>query len=117
MTAITDDLLGHIGAGGVIIYLIEWMKRSQWRIFDWIGPERTKWAVWLSMLGAFITSIGFQWSWEGTWPSFVDLLQHGGTAHLTLVIPNMDTIVRALGQYILQRGAYHAAVKPNGSGS
>ena len=110
MTPVTDDFQGHLGLAGIITGAIEILKRSNLPGTAWITAEKTNAAVWLSVVAAALTSWGFQLQWEGTWSGVSDLLTNGGS--FTVVIPNLDTLVRAAGQVMLQLGTYHGIIKP-----
>lgn len=112
MTPITDDFLGHAGVAGIITGVIEVMKRLNLPGLRWINTQSASAPVILSALAAFFSSLGFQMSWEGTWPNWMELLQNGGTMNVAVVIPSLDTLIRAVGQFVMNLGTYHGILKP-----
>ncbi len=112
MTPITDDFQVHLGIAGIITGLIEVAKRTNFPGLGWITVHSTGISAALSVGLAFITTLGFQWTWEGTWPDFASLLQNGGVMNLSLTIPSVDTLVRAVGQVMLNLGVYNGVLKP-----
>jgi hypothetical protein len=111
MNPITDDLLGHVGVAGVVVWLIELLKRLNLPGLRWISQEKTRAAMVLSMVSAFAVSLGFQLNWDSgrLWEV---VFVTGGDVTLTIP-PNLpDLLVRAVGQGLLNVAAYHGAVKP-----
>jgi hypothetical protein len=111
MTPITDDLLGHTGLAGVIVGAIEWLKRSKLPGTRWISEANPKAAIYISAAAAFLTSLGFQAAWNGVnpWEMFMG---QGGTITLTIPPDLPDVLLRAVGQMVLNMGAYHGVLKP-----
>lgn len=110
--AITDDLQGHLGLAAVITAGIEILKRLNIPGIRWINDQRPGVMIALSAISAIGVSLGFQWTWEQSWPSLASLFENGGVVKLSLSIPNADTIIRAIGQMVENYAMYHAVVKP-----
>lgn len=111
MTPITDDLLGHTGLAGVIVGGIEMLKRWDIPGLRWISGDNPKAAIYISAGLAFLTSLGFQAAWNGVSP-WAMFMGSGGTITLTIPPDLPDVLLRAVGQMVLNMGAYHGAVKP-----
>jgi hypothetical protein len=110
MTPITDDVIGHTGAAGIIVAVIEFAKRSNLPLLSKINANSTKVIMAISAFGAALATLGFQAQWTGVtpWEMFA-----GAGGQITLTIPPdlPDLLVRFVGQMIWNMGAYHA-VKP-----
>lgn len=105
---ITDDLLGHIGIGGAVVWLLEIAKRSSF------GPLKsfdTKAAWHLNWIIATLATLGLQIQYDGTlW----DMLMHGGhfTGDFQGLGVFLDNGIRLVGQLTTQKAIYHGLVKP-----
>lgn len=112
MTPITDDFQGHLGLAALITGGLEMLKKADLPGLRWISDKKPATLVFLSAGASMFVSLGFQWTWEQSWPDFAALLQNGGTMNLSVSIPSLDTILRAIGQMAMNYMVYHGSVKP-----
>lgn len=111
---VTDDFQGHLGIAGVAVMALEYAKKSNLPIFRWIDAEKAHLAKWISMGVAVLSTIGFQFQYDGL--NIWDVLTDGG--NITLHVPmgllenSLDMLVRGVSQYLMQQATYHTLVKP-----
>lgn len=114
MMSVTDDFQGHLGIAGAAVMALEYAKKSNLPIFKWIDAEKAHIAKWLSISVAALSTIGFQFQYDGL--NIWDLFTAGGT--ITLHVPmgllenSLDMLVRGISQYLMQQATYHTLVKP-----
>lgn len=101
-----SELSHQFGISVLVVYALEAMKRSNWQIFKWIGPESTNILRLLSMLAAAATSAGFKIV-SGDW-------QNGMTVMIPPMAVLLDTAVHTLAQWGAQTGYYRLAVDNDG---
>jgi hypothetical protein len=98
------------GVGVIFVYLLEWLKKSNW--FPWVSQNSGTLNRWIGLAIAFGTSVGVKAVAEGT-------SQTGW--HIALTIPPLavmvDTLVHAATQFGEQQVLYHCAVKEVGEKS
>jgi hypothetical protein len=116
MTPITDNLQNHAGAAAATAMVLEYLKQSNLPLFRWITPTSTKVLVALSAFVAYLTTMGWQFQWDGT-PSVLGVIFDGGnfTAHvppLVSLVPSLDNLMTMIGQMGWTQLFYHGAVKP-----
>ena len=116
MTPITDNLQNHAGLAAATAMVLELAKNSQWPVFRWITPTSTKLLVAASAVIAYLTTMGWQFQWDGT-PSVLGVIFDGGdfSAHvppLVSLIPSVDNLTTIAGQMGWTQLFYHGAVKP-----
>jgi len=98
-----DSITHHLALAGIITYLIQFLKRSN---FPWVTENSDRINKTISILAAFISSIGVQAAITGT----VDT-----GWHITASTPSgwamMETIMHTMGQWVIQQSVYHGIVK------
>ena len=100
-----ETALGHqIGIAAGVVWLLEWLKRSNW--FPWLNQNSVLVNRVVSIVVALIAAIGVTMSITGN-------LQLGGS--LTITFPSLPTMLDAgshfLTQLVLQEGLYQQVVR------
>lgn len=97
-------LVHQAGIGTIAVYLIQWLKKSNW--FPWLNAQSGTITRWAGLAVAFLTSVGIQHTFTG---------DSTNGWHVSLVIPSLSvlasTFVHAAGQFSGQQVLYHTAVK------
>jgi uncharacterized membrane protein len=96
-------LSDKIGLAILIPWVIEQMKTSRWRIFDWIGPYSTRVARMLSLVGAATATAGIIVRYDPTAETL--LLTHVSVSSLALLLFEL------VKQFAMQEAAYRSAFK------
>lgn len=81
-------------------FLQQKMKDSELAIFAWIGRYTKFVNIILPPIVGLITTLGFQWSWDGDWSS-------GRNFHLA--IPPLSAIGHVVGSWVLSQITYWLA--------
>ena len=100
-----DTLISsQLGVSVGVVYAIQLLKKSPW--FPWIAQHTDTLNRAVSMVAAFLTSVGFQFAFTGN-------LQAGGT--LVVQVPALSAILsvllHSLGQVGIQEAFYRVGVK------
>ena len=95
----------QIGISAIVVWILQLAKNSPW--FPWITANTDKLNRGLAILLAFLTSVGFHFTMQGSWTT-------GG--QIIIAFPSLLAIVQILlhtaGQGVIQEGIYNLTVKP-----
>lgn len=100
------EILDHVTAGAIVVYLIEWMKRSGW--CTWLTMDTKALNRITSGLMAAIAVLGITWQYE---PTNGDLVIHGLTAS-AIAAALWEVAKQVCVQQVIYDGVVESRTKP-----
>lgn len=86
----SGELTTHLTTGAMIVYILEWLKRSRW--FPWISDHQKTLQRVLSAGAAVVVAVGINWNY--------DPAMEGGT--LVIHGLNAQTVLAAVYEFLKQ---------------
>ena len=96
-----NDALTHLTTGAMVVYLLEWMKRTRW--LSMITPDTKALNRLISGAAAIVIALGIEWQYD---PAI------GGTVTLPAMAIAVSSVWEALKQFISQQLIWDGVVEP-----
>lgn len=102
-----DSAMSSIASAGLLVYLIEWAKKSS--LVRFVSADRKTLLRWMNAASALALAVGLHWAYDPT------------ARQLVIDIPTFGTVAAGLWtwgkQWALQQMAYDGIVAKNAGGA
>ena len=96
-----DDALTHLTTGAMVVYFLEWLKRTRW--ISMISPETKALNRLISGVAAIVIALGIEWQYD---PAV------GGIVKLPALTIAVSSGWEAVKQFVSQQLLWDGVVEP-----